>query len=274
MHSTVHIGSNQLRCVADVRCHPIWTNALRWQRGKFAAAIILIVGFTIPSFAGPPYRSDDPEPTDYKHYEIYAFTNGIVTQDGASGAGGVDFNYGGAPNLQLTATLPVGYAVNNPGAVLGGLSNIELAAKYRFLTQADFGLDVAIFPRVFLPSASSHVGQSHASFLFPIWMQKDWDKWSAFGGGGCEINRGGLSQDFCLAGLVITNQITSNLQVGLEIFHQTPDTQGGSATTSLGAGFRYDLNDHYHLLGYIGRGIENAQANDRFNWYTAVLFTF
>jgi hypothetical protein len=274
MRSTVHNGSNHLRCVADVRCHPTWTNALRRQRGKFAAAIILLVGFTISSFAGPPYRSDDPEPTDYRHYEIYAFTNGIVTQDGTSAAAGVDFNYGGAPNLQLTATVPLSYAFSSPGSVVGGLSNIELAAKYRFLTQANAGFDVAIFPRLFLPSASSHVGQSHASFLFPIWIQKDWDKWSAFGGGGCEINRGGLSQDFCLTGVVVTNQITSNMQVGLEIFHQTPDTQGGSATTSLGAGFRYDLNDHYHLLGYIGRGIENAQANDRFNWYTAVLFTF
>ena len=28
--------------------------------------------------AGPPYLSDDPEPTDYQHYEIYAFGNGDV----------------------------------------------------------------------------------------------------------------------------------------------------------------------------------------------------
>jgi Putative MetA-pathway of phenol degradation len=242
---------------------------------SWAAAVAFALGLcTVRSFAGPPYRSDDPEPTDYQHYEIYAFTNGIINQDGTSGAGGIDFNYGGAPNLQLTATLPVGYTFSSGGPFLGGLSNIELAAKYRFLTQANFGLDVAVFPRVFLPSASSNVGESHVSFLLPIWVEKDWGKWSAFGGGGCEINRGGSSQDFCLAGLVITNQITPKLQVGLEMFHQTSDTQGGSATTSLGTGVRYDLNEHYHLLGYVGRGIENAQANDRVDWYAAVLFTF
>jgi len=252
----------------------MWTNALRQPWTQLAVAVILLVGFTIPAFAGPPYRSDDPEPTDYKHYEIYAFTNGIVARDGTSGAGGIDFNYGGAPNLQLTATLPVGYAFSSSGPFLGSLSNIELAAKYRFLTQANVGLDVAVFPRVFLPSASANVGQPHGSFLFPVWMEKDWDKWSAFGGGGCEINRGGNSQDFCLAGLVITNQVTSNLQVGLEIFHKTADTRGGTATTSLGTGMRYDLNEHYHLLGYVGRGIENAPENDRLDWYAAVLFTF
>ena len=249
-------------------------NGPRPSLGRLTIAATLLMGFLNPALAGPPYRTDDPEPTDYEHYEIYAFTNGIVAGDGTNGAGGIDFNYGGAPNLQLSATLPAGYTFSNGGPFVGGLSNIELAAKYRFLTQANFGLDVAVFPRVFLPSASPNVGESHASFLLPIWVEKDWDKWSAFGGGGCEINRGGNSQDFCLAGLVITNQITSKLQVGLEMFHQTSDTQGGSATTSLGTGVRYDLNEHYHLLGYVGRGIVNAEANDRVDWYAAVLFTF
>ena len=56
--------------------------------------------------AGPPYLTDDPEPTDYQHFEIYTFTEGTATRDGTSGEGGIDFNYGGAPNLQLTATVP------------------------------------------------------------------------------------------------------------------------------------------------------------------------
>jgi hypothetical protein len=60
----------------------------------------------------------------------------------------------------------------------------------------------------------------------------------------------------------------------LEIFHQTADTRGGADTTSLGAGVRYDLNDNLHLLGYVGRGIQNVDQTDRFNWYTSVLFTF
>jgi len=45
-------------------------------------------------------------------------------------------------------------------------------------------------------------------------------------------------------------------------------------TTSVGAGVKYDLSDNFHLLGYLGRGIQNVEATDRFNWYTAVLFTF
>ena len=239
---------------------------------SLCSALLAVMSFSAK--AGPPYLSDDPEPTDYGHFEIYTFSNGMATQAGISGEGGIDFNYGGAPNLQLTATLPVAYDFADSGPALGGLGNIELAAKYRFLTQESFGLDVAIFPRVFLPSISPNVGEQHASFLLPVWLEKDWGQWSAFGGGGCEINRGGDSQNFCLAGVVVTRQLTSALQVGLEVFHQTPDIIGGAATTSVGTGVRYDLNAHLHLLGYVGRGIQNAQETDRLNWYTSILFTF
>jgi hypothetical protein len=224
--------------------------------------------------AGPPYMTDDPEPTDYQHFEIYTFNNGTITPGDTGGETGIDFNYGGAPNLQLTATVPLAYDLPDSGAAAAGLGNVELAAKYRFLTQQTFGLDVAVFPRVFLPSAASNVGEQHASFLLPIWAEKDWGPWSAFGGGGCELHQGGNSQNFCQLGLVVTRQVSSTLQAGLEIFHQSADTIGGQPTTSLGLGVRYDVNDHYHLLGYVGRGIQNADQTDRFNWYTSILFTF
>ena len=235
------------------------------------AALLLGVS---PAMAGPPYLTDDPEPTDYKRFEIYNFTNGTATRTDTSGEAGIDINYGGAPNLQLTATIPAAYSLPNGGPLVGGFGNVELAAKYRFLTQQNFGLDVAVFPRVFLPSGAVNVGEPHASYLLPIWMQRDWGAWSAFGGGGCEINRGGDSQNFCEAGLVVTRQIVPDLQVGLEIFHQTAETKGGEATTSIGAGFHYDLNDTFHILGYLGRGIQNADETIRLNWYAGVLATF
>jgi hypothetical protein len=48
---------------------------------SWSAAAAFVLGLcTVRSFAGPPYLSDDPEPTDYQHYEIYAFTNGIKTR--------------------------------------------------------------------------------------------------------------------------------------------------------------------------------------------------
>jgi hypothetical protein len=118
------------------------------------------------------------------------------------------------------------------------------------------------------------VGTQHASLFLPLWLEKDWGQWSAFGGGGCELNRGGNDQNFCQVGAVIARQVVSNLQLGLEIFHQTPDTLDGEATTSVGAGARYDVTDNVHLLGYLARNIQNADETERYNWYASILFTF
>jgi hypothetical protein len=58
------------------------------------------------------------------------------------------------PDLQLTAVAPVAYNSPAVGSAVAGLGNVELAAKYRFLHQSEIGWDIAVFPRVFLPSGS------------------------------------------------------------------------------------------------------------------------
>jgi hypothetical protein len=229
---------------------------------------------TRPAVAGPPYISDDPEPTDYQHFEIYTYNLGTAARNGSNGQSGIDFNYGAAPDLQLTATLPEGFDRPVGGGTDVGWSNIQLAAKYRFLHQDGFGFDVSIFPRIFLPSGSNLVGDNHASLLLPVWVQKDWSGgWSAFGGGGCTVSER-RAVDFCQVGGVVTYQLLPKLQIGAELFHQTADSSGTPETSSVGVGWRYDLNDNYHLLGYVARGIENANETDQISWYASVLFTF
>src|SRR5580700_6466824 len=241
---------------------------------KSKIALVAMVALARPALAGPPYVSDDPEPTDYRHFEIYTFSSGTATRGDVGGASGIDFNYGAAPDLQLTATLPIGFDNPAAGNASFGPSNIELAAKYRFLHQDSFGLDVSVFPRVFLPSPTNNIGNNTASLLLPVWVQKDWNGgWSAFGGGGCVIS-GRSSQNFCEAGGVVTYQLLPKLQLGLELFHQTADGNGTPATSSVGMGARYDINDNFHLLGYLRRGIENVDTTDRYSWYASVLFTF
>jgi hypothetical protein len=136
------------------------------------AVCVMLMALVRPALAGPPYVSDDPEPTDYKHFEIYSFGNGTSTNAGSSGETGIDFNYGAAPDLQLTATVPAGYVSLGSGEPTFGLGNVELAAKYRFLHQDTFGWDVAFFPRVFLPSGSGTVGDNYASLLLPVWFKR------------------------------------------------------------------------------------------------------
>jgi Putative MetA-pathway of phenol degradation len=218
----------------------------------FRAISVFALLYPVAALAGPPYISDDPEPTEYQHYDIYLFTGGAKTGGDIGGTFGLDFNYGAMPDLQLTAVFPIAFDHASGGGGVTGLGNIELAAKYRFLHQSEIGWDVAVFPRLFLPSGSARTGERHFSLLLPLWLGKDWGGWSTFGGGGCVLNNGGDSQNFCLAGWALTRQVLPNLQLGAELVHQTADTKGGHASTSLGAGFRYDISDNYHLLAYAG----------------------
>ena len=126
---------------------------------------------------------------------VYLGTNGMAAGNDTSGEAGIDFNYGAAPNLQLTATVPVEYDFAAFGPAAFGPGNVELAAKYRFLHQDTFGLDVSVFPRVFLPSGSNAIGDNHMSLLLPLWVQKDFaEGWSAFGCGGCTLSVTGNAQ--------------------------------------------------------------------------------
>jgi hypothetical protein len=247
----------------------------RWSCVQSRAFAGFILALWIPSaFAGPPYVADDPEPTDYQHFEIYTFNLGTTARGGTNGESGIDFNYGAGPNLQLTAVVPGGFNQPYGDGLAIGMSNVELAAKYRFLHQDSFGLDVSIFPRVFLPTVTNGVSENRTSLLLPIWVEKDWNGgWSAFGGGGCTVTDGrGLN--FCQAGAVLAYQVVPKLQLGTEFFYQTADAFGTPETSSIGVGVRYDLNDNYHLLGYIRRAIENTNETDQYSWYAAVLFTF
>lgn len=234
---------------------------------------LLAALLAVPALAGPPYVTDDPQPTDEGHYEIYLFATGARTHGESANEGGIDFNYGAAPDLQLTAVLPVAW--NSAGGMsYANLGGIELAAKYKFLHQDDVGFDVAFFPRVILPAGSGHVGERHASLLLPFWAERSWGKWDTFGGGGCTIDNGGSSQNFCQFGVALTREIVTGFSVGAEIYHQTADVQGGKASTGLGFGATYDIDDNFHLMGSVGPGLQNAAQTGQVVWYSALQVTF
>jgi hypothetical protein len=94
--------------------------------------LVIVVLLTVPALAGPPFRTDDPEPVAFRHLEMYLFSLGTRTADGWSGIlPGLEVNYGALPNLQLTAVIPQGYAAPDGDHASFALYNIELGAKYR-----------------------------------------------------------------------------------------------------------------------------------------------
>jgi hypothetical protein len=232
----------------------------------------MAAGLAGAAWAGPPYVTDDPEPTDFHKWEIYTFTGGSHVKGLTSGSGGLDLNYGGANDLQLTLVIPAEY--ESDGGFQAGWGDVEMAAKIKFLHQDDVGLDVAFFPRVFLPTAPRHGAPRQAGLLLPIWVGKDWDDWSVFGGGGYVLNPGAGNRDFWQGGLAVTRDVTQRLNLGGEVYFQSADADGGKDFAGFNLGVVYKLSDHLSLLAAGGPGVKNAAKNGRYDYYLSLKFDY
>jgi hypothetical protein len=246
------------------------TPMIRSLRGVLAAALLVLLTAPRPALAGPPYFSDDPEPTDYKHWEIYIFATAGGRQGETAGDAGVDLNFGAAPNLQLTAVLPASYS--RTSSTLVGSGDVELAGKYKFLHQQKGGWipDVAFFPRAFLPTARSGLGTGRVRVLLPLWAQKDLGKWAVFGGGGYQLNPGAGNRDYWLTGMGVTRAVTKRLTLGAEIYHHGPDAVGAKTFTGVNAGLSYRIKGPYSFLLSLGPGLQHPREEGRYAIYTAL----
>ncbi|WP_411340186.1 hypothetical protein V6U71_20795 [Sphingopyxis sp. J-6] len=247
----------------------------KMRRGSWAMPTMRLLAATalaIPSiaFAGPPFMTDDPEPTETGHWEIYGPLVEVEGRgDAFGGSTGVEINYGAAPDLQLTAGLPIGFEHDRAGWRWGA-GDLELSAKYRFYHDEGTGLSIAAFPGLTLPTA----GNGKVTALLPVWLQKDRGDWSLFGGGGYAINPGGGNRNYWTGGIAVTRQIDDRLLLGIEADRQSADTIGGRATTSLGVGGIYQLKAPFRILASGGPTFVDGGGAAGFHTFVALGLDF
>jgi hypothetical protein len=221
-----------------------------------------------PTFAGPPYLTDDPVPTETGHWEIYGFAGGEGRKSALDANAGADLNYGPLKGVQLTATLPFSFLHETGEGWRGGTGDVELGVKYRFLRDEKNGLSAAIFPRAILPTASRAPGE-RMGFLLPLWVGKDFaDGTSIFGGGGYMINPDAVNRDFWQAAIAVTNELSEKVSVGAEVTRQGADSLGGAAQTRAGLGSIVKLGGHYSLL--VSGGPTWAGRRTGYHFYMAL----
>lgn len=229
--------------------------------------------------AGPPFRTDDPEPVELHHWELYAFGQATRVDGDTSGAlPGVEANYGAAPNLQLHVVVPLSFDRPDGGTHNRGLGDIELGAKYRFIEESKDGWmpQVGIFPMVEVPTGDAHrnLGAGQTRAFLPVWVQKSSGDWLTYGGGGYWINPGAGNRNYWFTGWLLQRQVTKPLALGVEVFHQTADRVGGKDSTGYNIGGIYDFSEHLHLLLSGGGGLSNAAMTNRASAYAALQWTF
>ena len=128
-------------------------------RGRTLAAVFLAWASALGLQAGPPFLSDDPEPVDLHHWELYVFGEGDRTMDANSISGpAVELNYGIAPNTQLHLVAPVANSSSAGAGWTSGYGDTEVGVKYRFLDETDSRPQVGIFPMAEMATGSSTRG--------------------------------------------------------------------------------------------------------------------
>ena len=222
-------------------------------------AIIMTLCCRAPAWAGPPYVTDDPEPVDPGHWEVYGFSGGAHGHGGTTGLGpSLEVNYGAAPGLQLHFIGGLAYDDPPDAPFHMGVSDTELGAKLRFVDpdKDDWYPQLGIFPLVEIPTgnAARGLGAGYWDEFLPLWVQKDWDKWTTYGGGGYWINPGPGNRNYWFFGWLLQRQVTDDLSIGAELFHQTSNIVGRDGSSGFNVGGVYDFSGDYHLLVSAGRG--------------------
>lgn len=208
------------------------------------------------AFAGPPFRTDDPEPVEYKHWEIYIASQGSFDQDVTTmTAPHFEVNYGMQPNVQVHILAPFGYVNPQDGPSHYGYGDTEIGVKVRFVQETESIPQVGIFPLYMLPTGDSdkQLGNGEAQAFLPLWVQKSWGTWTTYGGGGYGINSGDGNRNYWFFGWLLQCEISKRWSVGAEVFHQTASEVGGDPDTGFNIGTMFDLTEEQHLSLSAGR---------------------
>jgi hypothetical protein len=196
------------------------------RAGPFVVGLfaVLAAGTPLPATAGPPFLTDDPEPVDYGHWEIIGFSMGTSVQGDAAGSlPGVEINYGALPNMQLHVKAAVAFNRQSTGTEFG-YGDTEFGVKYRLINpgEDDWWPQLAVYPVLIAPSGNTERGLGSGAIhaFLPLWVQKDFGKWTTYGGGGYGINPGLGNRNYWFFGWQLQRQVTDHLALGAEIFHQ------------------------------------------------------
>jgi hypothetical protein len=183
---------------------------------------LLLVPLAAPTWAGPPYLTDDPEPVPYHHWEVYSFYTRDQTRmsDTVNGPA-LELNNGIAPNTQIHLIIPDTY-FSSGGTSAHGLGDIELGVKYRFLGQTSSRPDIGTFPQIELPTGDSSqgLGNGRTWVKLPVWLQKDWGAFTAYGGAGYAYNSAPGQRNYFFGGLLAQYTLSPRLTLGGDIFLQ------------------------------------------------------
>ena len=206
------------------------------------------------AMGGPPFQTDDPEPVEFRHYELYTFATADGTPVETDTAGpALEMNWGPVPNVQLHLIVPAAavFPANNPapaqsgtGAEAFGLGDTEVGIKYRFVQESRYRPMIGTFTMLELPtgSAARGLGVGKAWYKLPVWAQKSFGKWTTYGGAGLTVVPETGYRNYLFAGWLVQRDLGKKLTLGSEVFAHGAE---GEASPQRRAATMVDLGGYY-----------------------------
>ena len=222
------------------------------------ALVFLVCSFiTVSTQAGPPFVTDDPEPPPPCGWEInipfiLERTPGETEMDAPL----FDFNYG-LPNVQLKLEFPIQVIREDNSGTVADAGDLLLGVKWRFFNNEESLVQFGIYPQLLVPSGDHgrHLGEGQPAYVFPLLVQKTWDKWTLYGNVGFWWQTAADERNYLYAGAVLEREITEQLELGVELFGNSPKERSGRSDIAFNIGGTWKLTRHLNLLFAGGRDI-------------------
>jgi hypothetical protein len=221
---------------------------------------ILSVLFAAETFAGPPFKTDDPEPVDYQHWEFYiASQQKFERLETNVTSPHFEMNYGIFPDVQLHLLAPLGYVHTLDGTHYG-YSDTELGVKYRFVEETEKAPQIGVFPLIELPTGnqSEQLGTGKAQVYLPLWVQKSWGKFTSYAGVGFWYNPGVGQKNWTFEGWEFQYDFSEVVTLGGELYYQSADSQDSPSSSGFNLGGFINLNENDHILFSVGRSMSGV----------------
>lgn len=213
-----------------------------------------------PVLAGPPYETDDPEPTEYRSYEIYvAAQYERRTDETLSALPLIEVNYGLFRNVQFSIDAPMSFIRQNDASAYG-LGDLTLGLKVRFIQETRGRPQIAFYPLIVIPSGNPNLQVSSSRLFLPLWAQKSFGRWTIYGGGGMWAKSVASATNWWFTGLVLQYELPNKNTVGAEMIRSTPQSANEGGETAFNLGYVASVGKTHSALLSLGRGIVGSRT--------------
>jgi hypothetical protein len=221
---------------------------------------LMIICFPLSVLAGPPILTDDTgTPGPGKWETNMGFTVEKRRDATLYNTPALDLNYGVGDRIQLNYSISWIVLATKDEATKNGLSNSEVAVKWRFLDEDKNGIALSVYPRFIYnnPGSSADRGLVDRGTVFrlPFQMEKKVGLIIINPEVGHDFRQEG--EDEWLYALALKYDEIKGLEILAEVFG-TADNDFKKQENVVNIGIRKDVNENVSLHASVGRSLRQA----------------